>query len=181
MASCLGISKGALYFHFPSKQALATAVAARQHDLVPRLIARLRPRHEKATEVLVALAGQVTWQLMHRPDVHAGLRLIAEDQLVGHNRPARTEDFVHPYSAWAGAIDELLREAGGQGDIRPGIDTSAAARSIMCAFAGLRQVLPEACRVRPHESGTWAAAPRQFLQSLLLVREIGTVEDVGVD
>ncbi len=144
-----GISKGALYFHFPSKEALAAAVVREHYDLWSELTGRLRPEHPRAVRLLIELSRRIAQMLLHQTGVRAGLRLMSERNLIGPSVP-------RPFVSWVTAVEGLLTEAREQGDLRPDVLPGPTAVVIVSAFAGLPQAL--AAGAEPADPVGWATA-----------------------
>jgi len=127
------VSKGALYFHFPSKEALAVAVIQEQHHLWPDVITELRDRYPRAIRLMLELSWQVARLFRDDVLVRAGVRLVFERKLIGPSVPC-------PFGGWTRTVEGLLAEAGVQGDLLPAVDITNVAEFIVAAFAGLQQV-----------------------------------------
>lgn len=123
------VSKGALYFHFSSKEKLAAAVIREQHDLLAELAARLRPRYPQPVRLLIEMSRQVVILLSDNSTTRAGTRLSCERDQIGSAAP-------NLFDAWAATVTGLLDEAKAQGDVPPGIDSRNVAEFIIAAVAG---------------------------------------------
>jgi AcrR family transcriptional regulator len=128
-----GVSKGALYFHFPSKEALAIAVVKEHYDLWPEVITRLRPRYPRAVRLMLELSREVARLSRESVMVRAGIRLVLERNLIGPAVP-------RPFVSWITATEMLLGESREQGDLLPGVDLENMARFIVASFAGFQQI-----------------------------------------
>lgn len=130
-----GTTKGALYFHFPSKDDLARAVIDEEHqrtmDASETVIAEGLP----ALETLVELCRVVGGQVIADPIVRAGIRLITD--VATFDPPVAT-----PYVDRLQAVEQLFRRAMDEGDIAPPADPAALARVLVAAFTGI-QVMSE--------------------------------------
>jgi AcrR family transcriptional regulator len=127
------VSKGALYFHFPSKEDLALAILSEQQELWPSLISDLR-RHEKsAIRLLLGLFWQATGILRDDALARAGTRLACELDLIDSSAPRL-------FAGWADVVEELLHEAQEQGDLLPDADSRVVAEFLVAAFAGLQRM-----------------------------------------
>ncbi|MFP3960769.1 ScbR family autoregulator-binding transcription factor [Actinomadura fulvescens] len=126
------LSKGALYFHFPSKKHLAAAIISEQADLWARLLAELRERHPRAIHLLPALLCRAAAQ--HSEDVmaRASTRLAIERDRIGEEIPPL-------FASWTDLLQRLLAEAKEQGDLRPEVDPRSTAELIVATFTGLCQ------------------------------------------
>jgi AcrR family transcriptional regulator len=127
------VSKGALYFHFPSKEDLALAILSEQHQLWPSLISELRHRQKSAIRLLLELFWQATAILRDDALARAGARLACELDLIDSSAPRL-------FAGWADVVEELLHEAREQGDLRPDADSRVVAEFLVAAFAGLQRM-----------------------------------------
>ncbi|MER6910154.1 TetR/AcrR family transcriptional regulator [Streptomyces sp. NPDC000594] len=127
------VSKGALYFHFPSKEALAAAVIDVAYAPWPQRLARLRTVHPRAMTRLVAVGQEVIDAYRNEVGMRAGLRLMSE---VTSGAPS----LPRPLTGWLAAVEGLLTEADEQGDLLPGTDIPRSARLILSGFTGLPRI-----------------------------------------
>jgi AcrR family transcriptional regulator len=126
------ISKGALYFHFRSKEDLAQAIVQEQYDLQDRALGDLRSRHGRAIRVIVELSWHVARMCREDAIMRAGIRLVAEHNLA--ESPA-----LQPFRSLAGVMEELLIEARAQHDLLPDVDIPSAAAFMSAALEGLQR------------------------------------------
>ncbi|WP_433328105.1 ScbR family autoregulator-binding transcription factor [Spirillospora sp. CA-294931] len=127
------VSKGALYFHFPSKEALASAVVDEYRCLWPSLIDELRPDFPRSMHLLFALSGRLAGRFREDALMRAGTRLAIERNLVS---PSVRKLF----RGWAGDLEDLLAEARDQGDLVAGADIESLAGFLVAALTGCQQV-----------------------------------------
>lgn len=124
-----GVTKGALYFHFPSKEQLAKEVLQENVQVVPDV----PPQRLKLQEAVDR--GMLLAYLMVRdPVLRGGVRL-ALDQ-AGHGKVDRSV----PFLAWARQSQEVLEQAKQQGELQPHIDLGALADVFVGAFAGVQMM-----------------------------------------
>lgn len=114
-----GVTKGALYFHFSSKDELADAVQARGVEMLADLIDELRAQGQPSLQALIDATHVLARWIREEPTVRASFRITRE--LVGRTPP--TVDF---HLAWVAAAWNLLRLAGDEKDLRPDIAESSA-------------------------------------------------------
>ncbi|MEU5438997.1 ScbR family autoregulator-binding transcription factor [Streptomyces sp. NPDC020719] len=122
-----GVTKGALYFHFQSKEALAHGVLSEQGSGPG-----LQPQPIKLQELIDA--GSI---LAHRLRtdhlVRASVRLTLDQQAHGLDRSG-------PFRHWSEANAELLTVAQQRGELLPNVVISDTAELYVGAFAGLQMM-----------------------------------------
>ncbi|OLZ66503.1 TetR family transcriptional regulator [Streptomyces amritsarensis] len=125
IVSLAKVTKGALYFHFESKEHLAQAVIEAQVSMH----APLAPQEFKAQE-FVDVGMVFSHRLRYDVLMRGSARLTLE-----HN--GRELDRAAPYLGWIDLHTALMAEAKERGELHPHVDPSAAARLVVGAFAGL--------------------------------------------
>jgi TetR/AcrR family transcriptional regulator, repressor for uid operon len=135
-----GVTKGALYFHFNSKEHLARAVIELQHELSVRPARQRLAEHAPGLESVIRLSQGLAGQLMSDVIVRAGIRLTLEHGTFGGS-------VANPYRDWVGVTEQLLRRAIDEGDLRDSIKPGALARFVVAGFVGV-QVLSEVLSAR---------------------------------
>ncbi|RDV43101.1 TetR/AcrR family transcriptional regulator [Leifsonia sp. ku-ls] len=133
IAAEAGVTKGALYFHFPSKDDLARAVIAEQHVRTMTEAARVVDEGRPGLETMVLLSVALGRQLLTDPVVSAGIRLTTDVSLFD---PPVTE----PYEDWLHTAESLFRRAVEEGDLRPDLDTTVLASVVVAAYTGVQLV-----------------------------------------
>jgi TetR/AcrR family transcriptional repressor of uid operon len=142
IAQRAGVTLGAMYFHFESKEALAREIVREQPE-------RVNPPFE--SEGLQHAADiTLTWahQVLSDPYLLAGARLVMEQEL-----------FIGPewnsHRQWTQVLAQDLAVAQGRRELRKGVDVNAVARLLVYACTGAqmhahletgRQDLPERIR-----------------------------------
>ncbi|MFJ1800341.1 MULTISPECIES: ScbR family autoregulator-binding transcription factor [unclassified Streptomyces] len=121
-----GVTAGALYFHFGSKEDLAKAVMNSQPDtLVPLLAA-------SGLQRLIDLTLVWSWQLQRDPLLRAGVRLTNEQSSIdGSLNP-------DPYEKFRGIMGSCLDEARERGELQPGIESIMVAEFVISACTGMQ-------------------------------------------
>lgn len=128
-----GLTKGALYFHFESKEALALGVIDAQHERAIALGDELLHSDQPGLQVLLRMAFELGKQVRDDPVSRAGIRLTMESSSL-------SSPVVAPYEDWMAACEVLLSRAVRDGDVRPDVDIAAAAHFISPAFTGVQVV-----------------------------------------
>lgn len=129
------VSKGAMYFHFASKEELAHAVIAAQHGMAMEGTRRVAAHSDIAVETLVLVSQEMARQLVTEPIARGGMRLTME---IGSIQGP----IEQPYLDWIEAIKQVATQAAEAGDIVPGTDIDALARFVVGSFTGV-QILSE--------------------------------------
>jgi TetR/AcrR family transcriptional repressor of nem operon len=129
-----GLTKGAFYFYFPSKAALALAVLRDQqerwlHEVSDRVLAQ-----GAAIEQFRALTPAMLDLLATEPGAWSITRLTREMAA----DPATADAVVKPMAQWVELIADIIRRAQAGGDIRRGLDPHAVAVVLVSAFDGLK-------------------------------------------
>ncbi len=132
-----GISKGALYFHFSSKEALAVAVV---DYLRARWLASTSAAAETGAsglEKMRMMASGSTQAYHEMPGYRALGKLCWHLVAV---RPDLAPQLRATFGAWTDAIESVIRQAQAEGDLRPDVDTKGLAEIIMATFTGMQEV-----------------------------------------
>ncbi|WP_405801590.1 ScbR family autoregulator-binding transcription factor [Streptomyces sp. NBC_01506] len=120
-----GVTKGALYFHFPSKEHLAEGVIHEQ-DHQPTT-----PDHPCKTQQIIDTILLHAYRLQTDPLVRAGVRLTLDPHNHQLNRQA-------PFQRWTQLGTTLLTQAHNQGELLPHIKPTQTAETLVGAFAGIQ-------------------------------------------
>ncbi|MDA3649145.1 TetR/AcrR family transcriptional regulator [Saccharopolyspora indica] len=137
-----GTTKGAFYFHFSSKAAVAEALVA---DYVAGLAELRRDWLEGGRDPLstaVGLTIEVARRLERDVVLRAGL-------LLACRRVGAVSD------GWDGLIDRLLHESAEADQLRPGADPAAVARVAYAALVGAHTVGPDFTGLAERVAETW--------------------------
>ncbi|MEV5909884.1 TetR family transcriptional regulator [Streptomyces sp. WAC 01325] len=127
-----GVTRGALYFHFSSKEEVALGVLEAQLPL-DRL-----PERSSKLQKLVDHGMVMAHRLQHDPLVQAGVSL-ALDQ------GARELDRDAAFRAWTEQLEQILTEARSQGELLPHVDVTDTAEFLTGAFAGVQAMSQASC------------------------------------
>ncbi|WP_435284413.1 ScbR family autoregulator-binding transcription factor [Streptomyces koelreuteriae] len=133
VADRMKMTKGAVYFHYPSKEALAVAVVEEHYARWPALLEEvlaegfgpLKTAEEMLARTAVAFRDEIV--------VQAGARLQIE-------RPHIDAELPTPYVDWTELLTSLLVAAREAGEVRAGVSPEAAARALVSAFFGAQHI-----------------------------------------
>ncbi|MFF2961081.1 ScbR family autoregulator-binding transcription factor [Streptomyces sp. NPDC057963] len=128
-----GVTKGALYFHFTSKEDLALGVMDVQLDSDP-----LPPQLTKLQE-LVDQGMLLAHRLRHEPLVRASVGLAMDQAVEGLDRGT-------PFRAWIDRLENLLVAAKNQGELLPHVDPRETAEMLAGSFSGIQVMSQALCK-----------------------------------
>jgi AcrR family transcriptional regulator len=128
-----GLTKGAFYFHFPSKAAVADALVERQSELWSQLRESWRARGLDPLSALHGMFAESADRMAADVVLRAGVRLNA-DREVGYPGVPNT------HVMWEKLVAAYVIEAAERGDLRPGTDPEAVARTLCGAALGSRLI-----------------------------------------
>ncbi|MFI6098722.1 ScbR family autoregulator-binding transcription factor [Lentzea sp. NPDC051213] len=128
-----GLTKGAFYFHFASKDAVARALIDHQNDQWTDLRERWRARGLDPLSTLWGLFAESADRMAADVVLRAGVRLNAERE-VGYPGVPNT------HVLWEKLITSYVAEAGECGQLREGVDPEAVARTLCGAALGARLI-----------------------------------------
>jgi AcrR family transcriptional regulator len=124
-----GVTKGALYFHFSSKEELAFAVINAGEELgnvvVQEVLASAAPPLQKLIDISIRWASHIQTD----PIVRANVRLIVEQGTYSRDMP-------NSYDPWEQVASMLLKDAQERGELERSVDIKALAEFIVSAFTG---------------------------------------------
>ncbi|WP_433786813.1 ScbR family autoregulator-binding transcription factor [Actinomycetospora sp. CA-101289] len=128
-----GVTKGALYFHFPSKQALVEALVAETVQRWTEMAAEVRGRGMDPLQALIASFDGVFTLMLTDPIVHGAIRLL--------NGPGVPSDQAREHYQQAEAfVTTHLCDAAAAGLLRDGTDIPGMAQSIVATVTGHRMI-----------------------------------------
>ncbi|MFE4977001.1 ScbR family autoregulator-binding transcription factor [Kitasatospora sp. NPDC056651] len=158
-----GVTKGALYFHFTSKEQLALAVIIEGQGA---WISGWEPASDSAVQNLIDLGYAFARALQTDPLVRGSIRLTIE-------HGSFTQPQIAAYQGWMDTARELLEQARKAGDLHPGIDLTAAAGVITGAVTGIQlssQVLADRTDLIQRMSDFWTLVLPGLVQPHALAR-----------
>jgi AcrR family transcriptional regulator len=128
-----GGTKGALYFHFASKEALARAVIAEMVHRWENLYEQVRTRGLDPLVALLMLVDELIADLIDNPIARGGARLLGD-------LPVRESHDREHYGVGESHVADLLTQAAQASLLRDGIDPAAVARQVVAIVVGHRQI-----------------------------------------
>lgn len=120
------VTKGAFYFHFRSKEAVAEELVRFQEQNWERLRQRWDGRGLDPLSTAVGLTGEVMRLLERNVVLRAGVRLCSLPAF--DDRPGGV--------SWERVLGDFLRDAAARGLLRSRVDPAAAARVVHVALVG---------------------------------------------
>ncbi|NEB36895.1 helix-turn-helix transcriptional regulator [Streptomyces sp. SID14515] len=133
VAELVEMTKGAVYFHFPTKEALAVAIVEAHYARWPKLLEEVTAEGLGPADTAACMLERAAAAFQNDVIVQAGARLQIE-------RPQIDAELPTPYVDWVSLLESLLTAAREAGELRPGVDPTAAARALVSAFFGSQHV-----------------------------------------
>ena len=131
VVAAVEISRGAMYFHFPSKQALATAVIAEAHQLGREAAAAVLANKLSGLETLIDLSYLVAVSDISEDLARAGLHLL---ESIGRAEGLEARSLREVVDA----LTQITQRAVNEGDIAEGRDPEDIARLLVSTYIGIR-------------------------------------------
>jgi AcrR family transcriptional regulator len=128
-----GVTKGAFYFHFTSKDELGGAIQAEACALLRTALYRATSSRLPALQSVVDLTHELAGWLENDQLVRATFRTARE---CGH----RGKPFLDFYTDWQAALEALLREAERRGELAAEVDVQHALTLVLAVSAGLEML-----------------------------------------
>lgn len=128
-----GVTKGALYFHFASKEDLATEIVTGEEEAAAKLVQDVLAAPTSPLQKVIDITFRWGREIQTNPIVRAGVRLIIEQGTYNNPMPV-------PYAQWESIVLELLTNAQERGELARAVDTKAMAEFIVSSFTGAQIV-----------------------------------------
>lgn len=144
IVSDTGCTKGALYFHFPSKAALGWAVVDEVHASWDDIAHRVDARGLDPLQALLVVYDAQIARLMHDPIVRGGLRVIREE-------PSIQADRHRWVDAWRADSENLLERARERCLLVAGADPVAVSSTLLATIIGHHHL----AETQPRGPSTW--------------------------
>jgi AcrR family transcriptional regulator len=126
------VTKGALYFHFRSKHALAVAIVEHRSRASRDELRQLLDNRLSALETLIDMAFLIAIDDLSDVMTRAGFNLL---ESVGRADGLQAK----VVGTWVTGYRQLVRRAIEEGDVRRGTDPEAVARLMVATYLGHRQ------------------------------------------
>lgn len=147
ISKAVGVTMGALTFHFPAKSDLAEAICGLARAETRAVVGRAREAAESPLQAVVDITYALAGLLAGSSTVRAAWRLSREGEL-----------WEAEWSAgWEPDVTELLDRAGREEELRRGVDPAAVAALVRLLLAGLEAVAPPVESGRPGGGAELAA------------------------
>ncbi|MEV0323436.1 ScbR family autoregulator-binding transcription factor [Streptomyces sp. NPDC050658] len=123
IAEQAGLTLGAMYFHFKSKEDLAREIVMSQPDMV------VPPVSAQGLQRVIDVTLTWAYQLREDPLLQAGARLVMDQE-------SFLESNVNSHRQWMGILVADLKDARRRRELRAGVDVDRYARLIVSACTG---------------------------------------------
>jgi len=145
-----GVTKGALYFHFSSKDELAHALVTEQFQVSQPFT----DMSELGLQTAIDLCHEMAHGLRTNVRVRASVRLVIEMGSFSNPTP-------EAYTRWIEVVRAYLTSAKNRGDLRQELDPDRVAHWVVAAFAGIQiqsQVLTGRADLHDRVTEMWRIA-----------------------
>lgn len=133
ITSGLGLTKGALYFHFESKTALALEIAQAYFDVWRPILESVQKDGTRGIAALQTISKAVAREYRDNPLIQAAVRLFSEADEIGADLPV-------PFVDWMNLVSKLLTEEIEDGGISSELDVEATAWFLVASFFGTQDI-----------------------------------------
>jgi TetR/AcrR family transcriptional regulator, transcriptional repressor for nem operon len=127
------LTKGAMYFHFPSKQALALAIVDDLNEMSRAAVADLPTRQMSGLETLIDLVCLQAVQNTQNEVARAGVRLLET-----LDNPASLPSTL--WQSWIKFVTTLIQKAVTEGDVVDHHDPEDIAKMLVAMWVGIRRI-----------------------------------------
>lgn len=128
-----GVTKGALYFHFTSKEELAFAIIDAEEQAAAEMIESVMATDSPPLQKLIDISFRWAHLIQSNSIVQAGLRMIIEQGTYSRPMP-------QPYTQWQDLSAQLFAQAQERGELERSVDARNMAEFIVSSFTGAQIV-----------------------------------------
>ncbi|MFI0907237.1 ScbR family autoregulator-binding transcription factor [Streptomyces sioyaensis] len=133
VAELTGMTKGAVYFHYANKEALAIAVAEEFYQRLPLIAEAVRKAGLPPVKSVAELLHRTAVAFRDDTIIQAGARLQIESSLIDATLP-------RPFDGYTDSITELLDEAKEAGELPASCNPEVLGRVLVAAFFGVQHI-----------------------------------------
>lgn len=133
IAELTGVTKGAVYFHYANKEALAVAVTEKFYRQLPTVALDVDALDVPPLEAVAELLLRTAVAFRDDKVIQAGARLQIERSLIGAELPT-------PYVDYTRLITHYLTRAQSAGDLPDATDPATLAQVLVSAFFGAQHI-----------------------------------------
>ena len=127
------LTKGAMYFHFPSKQALALAIIDDLSEMSKAVVTELLARNMSGLETLIDLVHVLAVQDTQNEVARAGVRLL-------ESLDNTTDMPATLWQSWIDFVATRIQKAVTEGDIIDHHDPEDIAKMLLAMWVGIRRI-----------------------------------------
>ena len=143
------MTKGALYYHFDSKEALAAAIMEQTHDGIMAAFRSITQSSAPALESLIHGLFVTAEHSSTNKTARIGLPMLRT--FAGINVAAE-----RVYTSWLAALTELVDRAEAEGDLRPNLDTKDTAELLLETMVGAETLASTTCDLHSRVGRMWS-------------------------
>lgn len=130
IARLAGMTTGALYFHFPNKEAVAYAVIETQSTRSREKARATVAAGHQALEAMLRVSADLMRDIVEDPLIRAGIRLTTEIHIL-ESLPKES------WHDWFECNEKMIRKACDEGDLDPDIDIPEIAEVLTGSICGM--------------------------------------------
>jgi len=142
IANEMGMSRGALYHHFPSKAVLTQAVVQSHYERWGELTTRIQEQELAPLIRIVTLTYEVARISQMDPVVRAGLRMQLEHAIIEDDLGSQLPT---PYVGWIDHLTGIVGEGQLAGEIIQDVTASDLANNLVESYYGIQHVSFRVC------------------------------------
>ncbi|MGH2718300.1 MAG: ScbR family autoregulator-binding transcription factor, partial [Actinomycetota bacterium] len=125
----LGLTKGALYYFFPTKESLAAEIVRRHVSAFEPIVSAALAEKSDMIDALIEIGQQMARRYETDSFTRAGTRLLSERALISTELP-------EPFVDWIERVTGLLRTGQQQGQVRADVDPEETAQMVVSFLHG---------------------------------------------